>query len=70
MPVNGCAMYEITIQGMAFLWHQVRCMVSVLFMIGMHLEEPAVSKNNLLLLSGFKATKDESMVKGLLQRMM
>lgn len=35
-------MCEITIRGMAFLWHQIRCMVSVLFLIGLHLEEPEV----------------------------
>lgn len=39
---NGNEMWEITIQGMAFLWHQVRCMVSVLFLIGLHLEAPEV----------------------------
>lgn len=35
-------MCEVTICGMAFLWHQVRCMVSVLFLIGLHLEQPEV----------------------------
>jgi tRNA pseudouridine(38-40) synthase len=30
------------IVGQAFLWHQIRCIVSVLFMIGRGLEEPAV----------------------------
>eukprot|EP00794_Sanderia_malayensis_P014944 gene14944-16485_t len=35
-------MHEITICGMAFLWHQVRCMVSVLFLIGLHLEKQEV----------------------------
>ena len=40
---SGNEMWEITIQGMAFLWHQVRCMVSVLFLIGLHLEAPEVS---------------------------
>jgi tRNA pseudouridine38/39 synthase len=32
------------IKGSAFLWHQVRCMVSVLFLIGQGLESPSVSK--------------------------
>ena len=36
-------MCEITICGMAFLWHQVRCMVSILFLIGLRLEKPEVS---------------------------
>ncbi len=35
-------MFEVTISGMAFLWHQVRCMVSILFLVGLHLEEPEV----------------------------
>ena len=30
------------IKGSAFLWHQVRCMMSVLFMIGNKVEEPEV----------------------------
>ncbi|DBA04027.1 TPA: hypothetical protein N0F65_009374 [Lagenidium giganteum] len=34
--------YRFEIHGMAFLWHQVRCMVSVLFMIGEGREEPSV----------------------------
>lgn len=32
--------YVFVIQGRAFLWHQVRCFVSCLFMVGMGLEEP------------------------------
>lgn len=39
---GGGDMCEITIEGMAFLWHQVRCMVSILFLIGLHLEKPEV----------------------------
>lgn len=35
-------LYVITIKGSAFLWHQVRCMVAVLFMIGEGLESPSV----------------------------
>lgn len=30
------------IQGQAFLWHQIRCIASVLFMVGKKLEEPEV----------------------------
>lgn len=33
---------EITICGSAFLWHQVRCIVAVLFLIGQHLESSEV----------------------------
>ena len=35
-------MYSFTICGYAFLWHQVRCMVAVLFMVGRRDEDPGV----------------------------
>jgi tRNA pseudouridine(38-40) synthase len=35
-------MYAFVIKGSAFLWHQVRCMVAVLFLIGQHKEEPSL----------------------------
>ncbi|GMH01009.1 hypothetical protein Nepgr_002848 [Nepenthes gracilis] len=35
---EGSELWAINIRGTAFLWHQVRCMVSVLFMIGQGLE--------------------------------
>ncbi|XP_043698137.1 tRNA pseudouridine(38/39) synthase isoform X1 [Telopea speciosissima] len=34
--------WAMTIKGSSFLWHQVRCMVAVLFMIGQGLESPSV----------------------------
>ncbi|KAK3812320.1 MAG: pseudouridine synthase [Benniella sp.] len=34
--------YQMTLRGTAFLWHQVRCMMAVLFAIGNGLEEPEV----------------------------
>eukprot|EP01105_Mastigella_eilhardi_P002637 TRINITY_DN1333_c0_g1_i7.p1 TRINITY_DN1333_c0_g1~~TRINITY_DN1333_c0_g1_i7.p1 ORF type:complete len:483 (-),score=114.45 TRINITY_DN1333_c0_g1_i7:1064-2488(-) len=34
-------LYCITIRGSAFLWHQVRCMVAVLFLVGRGLEQPS-----------------------------
>lgn len=34
--------YTFTLHGSAFLWHQVRCMVSILFLIGQGLESPAL----------------------------
>eukprot|EP01118_Nematostelium_gracile_P005474 TRINITY_DN1733_c0_g1_i4.p1 TRINITY_DN1733_c0_g1~~TRINITY_DN1733_c0_g1_i4.p1 ORF type:complete len:387 (-),score=71.72 TRINITY_DN1733_c0_g1_i4:184-1344(-) len=37
--VGHSEMYTFTICGTAFLWHQVRCMVAVLFLIGQHLED-------------------------------
>ncbi|CAJ1976875.1 unnamed protein product [Sphenostylis stenocarpa] len=39
---NGNQLWVIKIRGSAFLWHQVRCMVSVLFMVGKSLESPNV----------------------------
>ena len=35
-------MYEITVTGKAFLQHQIRCMVAILFLIGNGLEKPEV----------------------------
>eukprot|EP01083_Nonionella_stella_P001876 5383_1 len=39
---SGDRMYEITISGTAYLWHQVRYMVQVLFLVGRGLEEPDI----------------------------
>nr|XP_043636860.1 tRNA pseudouridine(38/39) synthase [Erigeron canadensis] len=42
-PWNGSdELFFIKIKGSAFLWHQVRCMVAVLFLIGQGLESPDV----------------------------
>ncbi|KAL5776525.1 hypothetical protein ACOSP7_009451 [Xanthoceras sorbifolium] len=38
MRFEGHQLHAIKIRGSAFLWHQVRCMVAVLFMIGQGLE--------------------------------
>ncbi|CAM0873442.1 unnamed protein product [Alopecurus aequalis] len=35
-------LWAMTIKGSAFLWHQVRCMVAILFLIGQGLESPFV----------------------------
>lgn len=37
--------YEFCLRGTAFLWHQVRFMVSVLFLVGQGLEEPSIVKD-------------------------
>ncbi|XP_071724478.1 uncharacterized protein [Rutidosis leptorrhynchoides] len=42
MRYKGNGIYFMEIKGSAFLWHQVRCMVAVLFMIGQGLESPEV----------------------------
>ncbi|KAI5925934.1 pseudouridine synthase [Camillea tinctor] len=34
--------YYLHVRGSAFLWHQIRCMVAVLFMVGQGLEEPSI----------------------------
>ncbi|XP_014514957.1 tRNA pseudouridine(38/39) synthase isoform X2 [Vigna radiata var. radiata] len=39
---NGNQLWVIKIKGSAFLWHQVRCMVAVLFMVGKGFESPNV----------------------------
>lgn len=36
----GPKVYTFTVHGTAFLWHQVRCMVAVLFLVGQGLEDP------------------------------
>ncbi|KAI3513637.1 hypothetical protein L1887_20974 [Cichorium endivia] len=42
-PCNGSEkLMFMKIKGSAFLWHQVRCMVAVLFLIGQGLESPEV----------------------------
>ncbi|KAI8879869.1 tRNA pseudouridine synthase [Backusella circina FSU 941] len=37
--------YQVTLKGTAFLWHQVRCIMSILFLVGQGLEEPEVIKH-------------------------
>ncbi|KAI1388937.1 pseudouridine synthase [Hypoxylon trugodes] len=34
--------YYFHVRGTAFLWHQIRCMASVIFMVGQGLEDPSV----------------------------
>jgi tRNA pseudouridine38/39 synthase len=34
--------YMLEISGLAFLWHMVRCIMSILFMVGAGLEEPGI----------------------------
>ncbi len=35
-------LYTFTLHGSAFLWHQVRCMVAILFLVAQGLEKPSV----------------------------
>ncbi|XP_041480426.1 tRNA pseudouridine(38/39) synthase-like isoform X2 [Lytechinus variegatus] len=39
---SGYQMYEFTISGKAFLYHQVRCITAILFLIGEHKEKPEI----------------------------
>lgn len=46
-PVTGTSMYCFDLVGSAFLWHQVRCMVAILFLVGQKLEDPQLISNML-----------------------
>ncbi|OCT46999.1 putative pseudouridylate synthase [Cladophialophora carrionii] len=39
---GGPKVYAFCVHGTAFLWHQVRCMVAVLFLVGQGLEDPSI----------------------------
>ncbi|KAK9765180.1 pseudouridine synthase deg1 [Basidiobolus ranarum] len=41
-PSPELEFYELNLTGTAFLWHQVRCMMAILFNIGQGLEEPSL----------------------------
>ncbi|GAB6022341.1 hypothetical protein CHUAL_006462 [Chamberlinius hualienensis] len=41
---TGYDMYSLTVKGQSFLWHQIRCIVAILFHIGQQLEEPSLVK--------------------------
>ncbi|KAJ1642715.1 pseudouridine synthase deg1 [Coemansia asiatica] len=34
--------WQLELRGTAFLWHQVRCMMAILFLVGQHLETPDI----------------------------
>ncbi|KAI1093360.1 pseudouridine synthase [Rostrohypoxylon terebratum] len=36
------SVYYFHVRGTAFLWHQIRCMVAVIFMVGQGLEDPSI----------------------------
>ncbi len=42
LPTSGPKAYNFTVHGSAFLWHQVRHMVAVLFLVGQRLESPSI----------------------------
>jgi tRNA pseudouridine38/39 synthase len=41
-PQDGICYFQI--RGQAFLWHQIRCIASILFLVGKGLEEPSIVK--------------------------
>lgn len=43
-PHSPNALWEFVVRGQAFMWHQVRCMVAVLFLIGEGREVPEITK--------------------------
>jgi tRNA pseudouridine38/39 synthase len=36
------SVYYFHVRGSAFLWHQIRCMVAIIFMVGQGLEDPSI----------------------------
>ncbi|KAJ3299220.1 hypothetical protein HK104_009685 [Borealophlyctis nickersoniae] len=40
--ISADTFYVFVIQGKAFLWHQVRCIVAILFLVGRGLESPTI----------------------------
>ncbi|ORZ17927.1 pseudouridine synthase [Absidia repens] len=57
-------MVYLELQGTAFLWHQVRCMMSVLFLVGQQLEPPTIIKD-LLDISQYASRPDYPMASDL-----
>ena len=45
MTKGNPKVYTFSLNGSAFLWHQVRCMVAVLFLIGQGLEQPEIVRD-------------------------
>lgn len=41
---SGYQIYEFVIKGRGFLWHQIRCIMSILFLVGKCKESPDVIK--------------------------
>jgi tRNA pseudouridine38/39 synthase len=45
-PINtNSNVWMLDLQGTAFLWHQVRCMMAILFLVGQRLEEPEIVRD-------------------------
>ena len=46
MQLESFQLCAFTVCGQAFLWHQIRCMIAVLILIGLGLEKPEVGPNS------------------------
>lgn len=44
-PIAGDNFYEVELKGTAFLWHQVRCIMAIMFLVGQRSESPEVVKD-------------------------
>jgi len=44
-PNSDSKIWTLELKGTAFLWHQVRCMMAILFLVGQHLENPEIVKD-------------------------
>lgn len=44
-PNNNSQIYTFELQGSAFLWHQVRCMMSILLLVGQGMEKPEIVRD-------------------------
>lgn len=40
--MDDVPLWSFNVRGTAFLWHQVRCMMAVLFLVGKGLEDPEI----------------------------
>ncbi|KAL9547549.1 hypothetical protein MBANPS3_006124, partial [Mucor bainieri] len=40
--VSNSEFYQVELKGTAFLWHQVRCIMAILFLVGQKLEKPEI----------------------------
>ncbi|KAI8976149.1 pseudouridine synthase [Pilobolus umbonatus] len=61
---NENDMYEVEIKGRAFLWHQVRYIMSILFLIGQRLESPDII-SDLFDIENVKSKPDYSLANAL-----
>ncbi|KAG4301598.1 hypothetical protein PCANB_001685 [Pneumocystis canis] len=44
IDISDHPLYIFDLEGTGFLWHQVRCMIAILFLVGQNLEDPEIVK--------------------------